>query len=134
MSVEVYLEADSRLTKPAVVALLRKIGAVLVEDEELIAPNDLELRAVLPTSRMFMYGKKTGRNRRICAEDPGDVKFEVEYRCAFTVNSSEHWRADLDTFAEAVANDTGAHFVVSWQFERTLMTNSESGLRRVVLD
>ena len=132
MSVQVFLEADSRLTKPGVVALLLKMGAAVVEDEELTDPDDLEVSALLPRSSMSMHGK-TQRDRRICAEDPGDAKFDVGYRCAFTINSSEQCMSDIDKFAEGVANETGAQFVVSWQFERTLMTNSTSGLRRMAL-
>ena len=132
MSVQVFLEADSRLTKPGVVALLRMMGAAVAEDDELTDPDDLEVSASLPGSSMSMHGKRQ-RDRRICAEDPGDAKFDVAYRCAFTISSSEHCMSDIDKFAEGVANATGAQFVVSWQFERTLMTNSTSGLRRMAL-
>lgn len=45
MSVQVFLEADSRLTKPGVVSLLRKMGAEVTEDDELMDPDDLEVRA-----------------------------------------------------------------------------------------
>lgn len=36
VSVQVFLEADSRLTKPGVVSLLRKMGAEVKEDDELM--------------------------------------------------------------------------------------------------
>jgi hypothetical protein len=133
VSVQVFLEADSRLTKPCVVALLFEMGATVMDDEELTDPDDQEVSASLPFSSMSMHGK-IQRNRRICAEDPGEAKFDVAYRCAFTINSSDECMSDIDKFAEGVANETGAHFVVSWQFERTLMTNSTSGFRRMAVD
>jgi hypothetical protein len=133
VSVQVFLEADYRLTKPGVMALLLKMGAEIADDDDLTDPDDLEVRALLPRSSMSIHGKSQ-RNPRICAEEPGDAKFEVAYRCAFTVNSSEHCMSDIDKFAEGVANETGAAFVVSWQFERTLITNSMSGLRRIPIE
>lgn len=135
MSVQVFLEVDSRLTKPGVVSLLRKMGAEVVEDDELMDPDDLEVRAMLPRSSMGMVGR-VQRDRRIAAENPGDANFDVAYRCAFTINSSkyEQCMADIDKFCEAIANELGAHFVVSWQPERTLLTNSSTGLRRFALD
>lgn len=135
MSVQVFLEADSRLTKPGVVSLMRKMGAEVTEDDELTDPDDLEVRAWLPGSSMSMGGR-IQRDKRIAAESPGDANFEVAYRCAFTITSSKYEKcmADIDKFAEAIAEQLGAHFVVSWQLERTLMTNSSSGLRKFALD
>lgn len=135
MSVQVVLEADSRLTKPGVVSLLRKMGAEVTEDDELMDPDDLEVRAWLPRSSMSMGGR-VERDRRIAEENPGDANFDVAYRCAFTINSSEYTQcmADIDKFSEAIADGLGAHFVVSWQLERTLLTNSSTGLRKFALD
>ena len=135
MSVQVILEADSRLTKLGVVSLLREMGAEVTEDDELIDPDDLEVRAWLPRSSMSIGGR-VERDRRIAAENPGDADFDVAYRCAFTINSSEYTQcmADIDQFSEAIADELGAHFVVSWQLERTLLTNSSTGLRKFALD
>ena len=135
MSVQVLLEADARLTKPGVVSLLRRMGAEVKEDDESMDPDDLEVRAWLPRSSMSMGGK-VQRDGRIAAENPGDANFEVAYRCAFTINSSayEQCMADIDKFSEAIADELGAHFVVSWQLERTLLTNSSTGLRKFALD
>lgn len=84
---------------------------------------------------MSMDGK-VQRNRRIAAENPGGASFDVAYRCAFTINSLEYEQcmADIDKFSEAIADELGAHFVVSWQLERTLLTNSSTGLRKFALD
>ena len=135
MSVQVFLEADSRLTKSGVVSLLRKMGADVKEDDELTDPDDPEVRAWLPRSSMSMGGR-VQRDSRIAAENPGDANFDVAYRCAFTMNSSEYEQcmADIDKFSEAIADELGAHFVVSWQLERTLLTNSSTGLRKFALD
>jgi uncharacterized protein (DUF2336 family) len=135
VSVQVILEADSRLTKSGVVSLLRKMGAEVIEDDELMDPDDLEIRAWLPLSSMSMDGR-VQRDRRIAAENPGDANFDVAYRCAFTMNASDYeaCMADIDKFSEAIADELGAHFVVSWQLERTLLTNSSTGLRRFALN
>ncbi len=81
-------------------------------------------------------GGRVERDRRIAAENPGDANFDVAYRCAFTINSSEYTQcmADIDKFSEAIADELGAHFVVSWQLERTLLTNSSTGPRKFALD
>jgi hypothetical protein len=89
VSVQVILEADSRLTKSGVVSLLRKMGAEVIEDDELMDPDDLEIRAWLPLSSMSMDGR-VQRDRRIAAENPGDANFDVAYRCAFTMNASDY--------------------------------------------
>jgi hypothetical protein len=67
-------------------------------------PDDLEVRAFLPGASMGMGGK-VQRDRRIAAENPGDANFDVAYRCAFTINSSEYEQcmADIDKFSEEVA-------------------------------
>jgi hypothetical protein len=111
------------------------MGAAVAEDDELMDPDDLEVRAWLPRSSMSMDGR-VQRDRRIAAENPGDSNFDVAYRCAFTINSSEYTQcmADFDKFSEAIADELGAHFVVSWQLERTLLTNSSTGLRKFALD
>ena len=135
MSVQVFLEADSRLSKPGVVSLLRKMGAEVTEDDELMDPDEKEVRVWFPRSSMGMHGRAQS-DRRIAAEHPGDANFDVAYRCAFTINSSEYTQcmADIDMFSEAIADTLGAHFVDSWQFERTLLTNSSTGLRKFALD
>ena len=81
-------------------------------------------------------GGKVQRDSRIAADDPGDANFDVAYRCAFTINSSkyEQCMTDIDRVSEAIASEIDAHFVVSWQLERTLLTNSGAGLRRFPLD
>jgi hypothetical protein len=110
VSVQVFLEADSRLTKPGVVSLLRKMGAEVKEDGELMDTDDLEVQAWFPRSSMGMDGK-VQRDKWIAAENPGDASFDVAYRCAFTINSLEYERcmADIDKFSEAALEYAGKH-------------------------
>jgi hypothetical protein len=123
VSIDLWFEADARLSEDALVPLLRGAGAVQFELEN----------GVIGFTFPFGLGAFPCRAEgapRLKAEDPRGLAFTVASRCVFRPSEEYDWSMnDLRQFLEVVVKETSAHFVVSFQLEQTLFLHAGGGLK-----
>jgi hypothetical protein len=126
VGLDIWVEADKRLTEEALVAVLRECGATDIEAHE------GEVQAIFPGSGMSMHGKDNEGRSGIKAEQPLNANFTVDRRCIFRLVTANYDLCiqELHRFLETVAADTGAFFVASFQLESTVFIHVGSGLQQ----
>ncbi|HVK55711.1 MAG TPA: hypothetical protein VM532_11860 [Burkholderiales bacterium] len=126
MGLDLNFEVDSRLSEPALIAALQRSGAEITEHYE------GEVLAFYQGSGLTVWGKGNDGRHEILSEQAMGATFEVARRCVFRLNNSEYDTCirDLECFLNAVCNDSGAFFIVSFQLEETMYVNIGLGVQK----
>ena len=127
MSLDIILEADGQLSMAIVERSLRECGcASIFEDEG-------EFKAWFP-SGMAVHCRNEPSRRPPSAEDTRDLSFLVAIRCFFRIKSSEPSELssleELDQVVRALASNSSAEFVVSFQYESLMYWRAANGLHK----
>jgi hypothetical protein len=121
VGIDVWFEADDRLTEQGLASALEAAGAVLVgRDAEAI--EEEEWSGFFEESGLSFHTHSSRGDARIKAEDPQGADFKVRRRCVFRYRMSDYDLGvrNLKRFLDIVAATVGAFFVVSFQLESTL--------------
>lgn len=121
MGIDVWFEADDRLTEQGLASALEAAGAVLIgRDAEAI--EEEEWSGFFEESGLSFHAINSRSDARIKAEDPKGADFKVGRRCVFRYRMSDYDLnvRDLRRFLAIVVATVGAFFVVSFQLESTL--------------
>lgn len=121
MGIDVWFEADERLTEKGLASALETAGAVLIgRDADAIKKEEWSGR--FEESGLSFHACGSRGDARMKAEDPKGVDFKVGRRCVFRYRMSDYDLnvRDLKRFLDVVAATAGAFFVVSFQLESTL--------------
>ena len=125
MSIDLWFEADERLTEEGLVSLLLEAGGAQFELEN--GPVGFSFASGMSAHPLGPEGAT-----HIKAEDPRGASFRVGSRCVFRPNS-EQYDASLEELQKVllrVEGKKGAYFVVSFQLESTLFINVGKGVER----
>ncbi len=123
MGIDVYFEADERLTDECLASAFEATGATLT-GRDAAGIEDEEWSGYFEESGLTFDAYGDRGSSRIKAEDPKGASFKVARRCVFRYRMSEYDLnvRDLERFLGVVSAKVGAFFVVSFQLESTLYT------------
>jgi len=123
MSLDLWLEADERLSRPTLIRLLNTLGASRVASETGV--DQYAYPSGLSACPMENEG-----NPRIKAEDPRGLNFKVNSRCILRTDLASYDESvgDLKRLLFEIASQTGAYFVVSSQLESALYVHQGEGV------
>ena len=133
MGIDVYFEADERLTDESLASALEAAGAILA-GRDAVGVEEEEWSGYFKESGLTLSANGNRGDSRIKAEDPKGASFKVARRCIFRYRMSHYDLnvRDLERFLAAVATKVGAFFVVSFQLESTLYTYLGGGIQKYV--
>ena len=125
MSIDVWFEADVRLPEDKLAHLLLKTSTSQFELENGVIGSSF-------SSGMSAFPEGPQGDTHIKAEDTRGANFVVGSRCTFrpSIERYDESLEELQQFLLAVAEETEAHFVVSFQLEETLFVNVGRGVER----
>ncbi|AZE48627.1 hypothetical protein C4K04_2955 [Pseudomonas chlororaphis] len=125
MGLDIHLEADERLSLNLLTSVARTLGGL---DR---VGDDSSVFAHFP-SGLSVSAKRSFDEQAIYPEDTQGLSFPVVVRCDFRIKGPAPEGSspldDLKMFVEAIAAESDAHFLVSFQYESLMYRRDQSGL------
>lgn len=125
MGLDVHLEADERLSLEVLTVIARTLGGLD------LACDDSSVFAHF-ASGLSVSAKRPCDDQAIYSEDTKGLSFPVMVRCYFRIKGPGPEDSspldDLKMFVEAIAAESDAYFLVSFQYEALMYWRDQTGL------
>ncbi|MGN7740874.1 hypothetical protein ACTJKT_12875 [Pseudomonas sp. 22526] len=125
MGLDIHLEADERLSLTVLTSVARSL-----DGQDLVC-DDSSVFTYFP-SGLSVSAKRSFDEQAIYAEDTQGLSFPVVVRCDFRIKGPAPEDSspldDLKVFVEAIAAESDAHFLVSFQYESLMYWRDRTGL------
>jgi hypothetical protein len=126
MSLDITLEADSRLTRCHMKKVLELLGATQTDEADV-------LTAFFPESNMGLLYRDTVNIAEHLTDGFESATWPVQSRATFRLSAAHYDKCmeDLRKFLENLSELTEAFFTVAFQYERLLAYRNDQGLNFV---
>ena len=125
MGLDVFLEADERLSIAAVEKVLNEFGALDLE-------TDGEAIEGYFNSGLSVRAERSINDKELHAEETQGLSFPVGTRCYFRIKGHEpdgmSSLNDLARLIQCISTESDAYFLVSFQYETLMYWRDEAGL------